>query len=331
MLMSRTGGIKGLKWGAGKRVFPALAMALFLYNAGSALADDILRDTWSDGTVAGWVSGASDVTLSNPDGYLQILLSAQSKPDFGSGLAKKAVTNSLIPARVSFKVRAFDKKPSAVRVCIHSSNGNMWFKNVDISNMSDWEVVDVPVDFSAGWVIGPLSLESQFLADMAAIDWVGVYIVRNASMTSQAYGLDDFVLTGRVPGGAETDTDNDGIPDSWEVLNGMDPLSAEDALLDSDGDGMSNLAEYIAGTDPLKASSLLAVDMSMTNVTEEVTGFVLSWSSAAGRTYGVQRAESLLEGFSLIAPNITATPPVNVYIDTTATNSASYFYRIDVK
>ena len=34
------------------------------------------------------------------------------------------------------------------------------------------------------------------------------------------------------------DSDNDGLPDGWEVANGLDPLNAGDSAQDSDGDGL---------------------------------------------------------------------------------------------
>lgn len=46
----------------------------------------------------------------------------------------------------------------------------------------------------------------------------------------------------------DSDSDGDGMPDSWEAANGFDPLSASDATSDADGDGLSNLGEYTYGT-----------------------------------------------------------------------------------
>jgi len=46
-----------------------------------------------------------------------------------------------------------------------------------------------------------------------------------------------------------TDADNDGMADSWEGDNGLDP-TVDDSGLDPDGDGLTNLDEFNGGTDP---------------------------------------------------------------------------------
>jgi hypothetical protein len=53
------------------------------------------------------------------------------------------------------------------------------------------------------------------------------------------------------------DVDGDGIPDLWEISNGLNPANPQDASSDGDGDGASNLHEYLAGTDPRNAQSAL--------------------------------------------------------------------------
>ncbi|MES2920022.1 MAG: hypothetical protein V4819_00645 [Verrucomicrobiota bacterium] len=47
-----------------------------------------------------------------------------------------------------------------------------------------------------------------------------------------------------------TDTDEDGLPDRWEVAAGLNPDEPADAGVDSDGDGLTNLQEFLAKTDP---------------------------------------------------------------------------------
>ena len=49
----------------------------------------------------------------------------------------------------------------------------------------------------------------------------------------------------------DPDDDNDGMPDDWETLYGLDPFNANDAGGDPDGDGLINLEEYQQGRNPL--------------------------------------------------------------------------------
>jgi len=49
---------------------------------------------------------------------------------------------------------------------------------------------------------------------------------------------------------ADSDDDNDGMPDLWEIQYGFDPLNDADAALDFDEDGFTNRLEFDSGTDP---------------------------------------------------------------------------------
>ncbi len=46
---------------------------------------------------------------------------------------------------------------------------------------------------------------------------------------------------------APADTDQDGIPDEWELAKGLDPKDQADGAKDRDGDGYTNLEEYLNG------------------------------------------------------------------------------------
>ncbi len=58
-----------------------------------------------------------------------------------------------------------------------------------------------------------------------------------------------------------SDTDGDGMPDTWERQNTFNPLDAADGRGDADSDGFINLDEYLAGTDPRDPKSHPAVDV----------------------------------------------------------------------
>jgi len=104
--------------------------------------------------------------------------------------------------------------------------------------------------------------------------------------------------------------------------------SAFDSTLDSDGDGLNNGQEYIAGTDPTQSGSVLAIEA--VQPAPAGNGFVITWSSVAGKFYTIERASDITKGFTAIATDIQATPPQNTYVDTTGTGGL-YFYRVTVK
>jgi uncharacterized repeat protein (TIGR02543 family) len=144
--------------------------------------------------------------------------------------------------------------------------------------------------------------------------------------------------SGSGMGSGEIESDGDanknGIPDWWEewYFGGEGAGAGEgtgfDSTADSDGDGLNNGQEYVAGTDPTRADSTLAIEEGQPALTGN--GFVIKWSSAAGKLYSVERSPDLTQGFNTVATNISATPPMNTYTDTVGT-SGLYFYRIQIK
>jgi len=101
-----------------------------------------------------------------------------------------------------------------------------------------------------------------------------------------------------------------------------------DPELDSDGDGMSDQAEAIAGTDPKDANSVFKASTDLQPAPGG--GFVIQWSSVAGRTYSIHRTTDLVQGFTPLSGSLAATPPSNAFTDTTATTFGPFFYRIQV-
>lgn len=149
---------------------------------------------------------------------------------------------------------------------------------------------------------------------------------------------DDTLVTGDIDRSNNTtrfavnlwnDSDKDGMPDGWERDHGLSPNDPADAAQDKDGDGVSNLAEYRAGTDPGDPRSYLWIKSLATG--EAVGGVELRWGSVVSRLYSLLRTAEVAGGFAPVAQHVLATPPENVWIDTTATNSTSFFYRLQVE
>ncbi|MEZ4904095.1 MAG: hypothetical protein R2822_21275 [Spirosomataceae bacterium] len=48
------------------------------------------------------------------------------------------------------------------------------------------------------------------------------------------------------------DSDNDGMPDAWEIKNGLNPRDSSDASLDKNKDGYTNIEDYLNSIVPTK-------------------------------------------------------------------------------
>jgi hypothetical protein len=115
---------------------------------------------------------------------------------------------------------------------------------------------------------------------------------------------------------------------AWALQYGL-PTDGSADFLDSDGDGMSNWQEWIAGSNPTNATSALIMSSPVTNA----VGLQISWQSANGKLYYLQRATNLAASpaFSSIRSNIYGRIGTTIFIDNSATNPGPYFYRVGVQ
>jgi hypothetical protein len=82
------------------------------------------------------------------------------------------------------------------------------------------------------------------IAELTSLGKAGATISNESEL-----GLPNMV--GNIPAGtAPVDTDQDGMPDSWEREQGLAPAEPSDRNGDQDQDGFTNLEEYINGLVP---------------------------------------------------------------------------------
>ncbi|MCH7225028.1 hypothetical protein [Haloferula sp. A504] len=123
------------------------------------------------------------------------------------------------------------------------------------------------VDEGGNPIVGPVSI-----VDLELLEFPGLFNARNR------------------------DTDEDGIPDFWELDDA--PLALQlsatvaDSSLDHDHDGQSTLQEYEAGTDPLDGSSRF--ELVSFSKTELEGDWVISWTSRPDRFYVVEKSSDML-------------------------------------
>jgi hypothetical protein len=85
-----------------------------------------------------------------------------------------------------------------------------------------------------------------------------------------------------------TDSDGDGLPDTWEMSNGLNHTNAMDGTNDLDGDTMSNRDEYIAGTNPQDPLSYLKVDQ-----ISVLPGARLEFVALSNKVYAIEYSDAL--------------------------------------
>lgn len=133
---------------------------------------------------------------------------------------------------------------------------------------------------------------------------------------------------GRGDGTTVLDTDHDGIPDSWELANGLNPKDPNDAALDADGDGLSNLQEYLAGTNPHDGSSALRLQAALQNGQVQ-----LAFQGIAGKAYILQYRDTVTDTeWKTLAevPTLVQSQLVQL-ADPNGNASTSRFYRLLLK
>jgi parallel beta-helix repeat protein len=124
-----------------------------------------------------------------------------------------------------------------------------------------------------------------------------------------------------------TDTDADGLPDSYENAHpGLNRL-VNDAALDLDADGISNLGEFRAGTDPAVPASRLRLTASTTG-----SDIALDLATAVGVTYEIEKKADLGAGdWAVFMDNLLGDGTTIHIIDPAAPGAPRGFYRAFVK
>ena len=126
--------------------------------------------------------------------------------------------------------------------------------------------------FTAPW--GPLyfATSSQSFPDWGIITLAGAtgsvkitsFGIDMAKVEVDANGDGIYETAARMPwsafntaiGADLTDSDGDGMHNSFETFYGLNPGSAADKNTDADGDGFSNYVEYLAGSNPITNGSI---------------------------------------------------------------------------
>jgi hypothetical protein len=131
-----------------------------------------------------------------------------------------------------------------------------------------------------------------------------------------------------TPGSLATavlDSDEDGLPDAWEIVHGFNPALKTDASDDADLDGATNAEEFVAGTDPRDPASVLRL-----HSTASGNELRLSWSAAPGVAYQVQQRPTIATGPWTTLTNVAAQPVATPHEVRTPATTGEALLRVRV-
>ena len=126
---------------------------------------------------------------------------------------------------------------------------------------------------------------------------------------------------------AFTDTNTNGISDAWEQQIFGSVSTNRTQTTDSDGDGATDYAEFVAGTDPKDVNSILELPPP---TTEANGGLKFDWPSVPGRAYRLEGTTDLLN-WTPLSDWVGATTTTSSVVLVPPTNSANYFFRLEVR
>ena len=212
-------------------------------------------------------------------------------------------------------------------VFVKTGTGTWLNENLNISEVAGEATLNsLSFERSAGCKrirLNTAELWAEALTDVQAI---GIRVMP-LGQEAQVYTISDFMLIG--PDGLQIPANL--TPLAARLLKRFNRTSIAAAVAlgagdrDSDGDGMSDLDE-----------TLLDTEYFVAQVVESDQDTVIKWSSTVDATYKVYRAESLTDGFSLVATLTLPGSEIEViegesyWIDASAAGAGPYFYKVVV-
>jgi hypothetical protein len=289
-------------------------------NGGAASESTLMRCTMSSNSA--FFGGAVEAC-----GVYNSLLFGNYGREGGAADFCNTINNSILVFNSAGSGRGGGASNSSLRNCIVQFNSATNSPNYDSSTLN--YCCAVPLASGTGnftnapGFVGMQSNNFRLSSNSPCI---------NAGANAYVVGTKDLdgrprIVSGTVDIGAyEFQPTTDGQFIGWLQQYGL-PTDGSADFSDADADGMSNWNEWRADTIPTNALSALR----MLSATNNNSGINLTWQSVPSRSYFLERATNLdVPAFQVIASNIAGVAGAVTYIDSSATNSRSFFYRVGV-
>lgn len=181
----------------------------------------------------------------------------------------------------------------------------------------------------ADWDGRKLPLTQQFEVESFSNTWsVGLAFSEASARDFDGDGLSNTNEFALGTNHELADTDDDGMPDGYEVAYSLNPKDPSDAALDADGDGASNLAEYIAGTNPRNSTSVFRA----TALAEApASQFTIQVPTVTGRIYWLEATPNLTTVWASVSGQTNVPGSGAPHTFTAPAPDNQRFYRIGTR
>ena len=196
-----------------------------------------ITTSFEDDTLPTWMTDSED---SNAPWFITDEFSSHGIQSIRSGVITDSQSSGFtVKGLFEEGILAFDYKIESESCCdylIVSIDGENVVDRHDRADSNTSELTSLILNISEGLH----EIEFKYIKD------------GSVSIGADAVWLDNFIM---LSADDQIDTDNDQIPDYWELVNGLNYLDPTDALSDNDVDSLSALEEFNLGTNPNSADS----------------------------------------------------------------------------
>lgn len=161
------------------------------------------------------------------------------------------------------------------------TSGDTVLFNATGSSDADGDALSLSWSQVSGPAVTMANTSSSWPSFVAPSVTVPTTLVFQVSVSDGEYVSTDSVQVIVTP--LNLDRDNDGLPNDWELANGLNPDDPNDAALDSDSDGQKNSEEYASGTDPRNPNSVFRI----VGTSAANGNIVITFTSRSDRIYGI--------------------------------------------